>query len=59
MGPARHDSTTTTPTAAAGVDWGKAEERRRSIFAAYFTLNIQTICFNVPPQRTNSEMKMS
>ncbi|KAM3501830.1 hypothetical protein MY10362_005262 [Beauveria mimosiformis] len=40
------------------VDWGKAEERRRSIFAAYFTLNIQTICFNVPPQLTNSEMKL-
>ncbi|KAM3538013.1 hypothetical protein ARSEF1564_009070 [Beauveria bassiana] len=40
------------------IDWGKAEERRRSIFAAYFTLNIQTICFNVPPQLTNSEMKL-
>ncbi len=43
---------------ASWADWGKSEERRRTIFAAYFTLNIQTICFNVPPQLTNSEMKL-
>ncbi|TQV90777.1 urea carboxylase [Cordyceps javanica] len=43
---------------ASWAKWGKAEERRRTIFAAYFTLNIQTICFNVPPQLTNSEMKL-
>ncbi|EWZ48579.1 hypothetical protein AU210_003964 [Fusarium oxysporum f. sp. radicis-cucumerinum] len=36
-------------------DWGRDEERRRTLLSAYFTLNIQTICFNVPPQMTATE----
>lgn len=36
-------------------NWGRDEERRRTLLSAYFTLNIQTICFNVPPQMTATE----
>ncbi|KAF4447352.1 hypothetical protein F53441_9116 [Fusarium austroafricanum] len=36
--------------------WALGEERRRTILAAYFTLNIQTICFNVPPQISALEL---
>ncbi|KAG8409133.1 hypothetical protein J3459_017707 [Metarhizium acridum] len=38
------------------VDWTRDEERRLTILSAYFVLNIQTICFNVPPQITVSKM---
>lgn len=41
------------------VDWAREEERRRTILSAYFVLNIQTICFNVPPQITNSEINLA
>lgn len=39
-------------------DWAREEERRRTIFSAYFLLNIHTICFNIPPQITNFEMNL-
>lgn len=37
-------------------DWAHEEERRRTIFSAYFTLNMLTICFKVPPQITGTEI---
>jgi hypothetical protein len=41
------------------ADWAREEERRRTVLSAYFVLNIQTICFNVPPQITNSEINLT
>ncbi|CAI6083339.1 unnamed protein product [Clonostachys chloroleuca] len=39
-------------------DWAREEERRRTLFSAYFVLNILTICFNVPPQVLSSEIEL-
>ncbi|KAI5456683.1 hypothetical protein BGZ63DRAFT_395995 [Mariannaea sp. PMI_226] len=38
--------------------WAREEERRRTLFSAYFTINILTICFNVPPQITSAEVSL-
>nr|UWK20229.1 ZnCys2His2 transcriptional factor [Trichoderma stromaticum] len=38
--------------------WACEEERRRTLFSAYFVINILTICFNVPPQITSSEVSL-
>ncbi|PTB49870.1 hypothetical protein M431DRAFT_152935 [Trichoderma harzianum CBS 226.95] len=38
--------------------WAHEEERRRTLFSAYFVINILTICFNVPPQITSSEVSI-
>jgi hypothetical protein len=38
--------------------WACEEERRRTLFSAYFVINILTICFNVPPQITSSEVNI-
>lgn len=38
--------------------WAREEERRRTLFSAYFVINILTICFNVPPQLTSSEVNI-
>ncbi|KAM0454547.1 hypothetical protein ACHAO4_004352 [Trichoderma viride] len=38
--------------------WAREEERRRTLFSAYFVINILTICFNVPPQITSSEVNI-
>ncbi|PNP42453.1 hypothetical protein TGAMA5MH_05194 [Trichoderma gamsii] len=38
--------------------WACEEERRRTLFSAYFVINILTICFNVPPQITSSDVKI-
>ncbi|UKZ50414.1 hypothetical protein TrVGV298_004676 [Trichoderma virens] len=38
--------------------WAREEERRRTLFSAYFVINILTICFNVPPQITSSEVNL-
>ncbi|KAJ4322071.1 hypothetical protein N0V84_005009 [Fusarium piperis] len=40
-------------------DWSLEEAKRRTLLSAYFVLNIQTICFNVPPQITTSEIKLA
>lgn len=39
-------------------DWAREEERRRTLFSSYFLFNILTICFNLPPLLTNSEMDL-
>lgn len=36
--------------------WAQEEERRRTIYSAYFTLNLLTICFKVPPPMPSSEV---
>ncbi|KAK0384269.1 hypothetical protein NLU13_8357 [Sarocladium strictum] len=36
--------------------WAQEEERRRTIYSAYFTLNLLTICFKVPPPMPISEV---
>ncbi|KAL7907377.1 hypothetical protein GGI35DRAFT_456193 [Trichoderma velutinum] len=38
--------------------WSQEEEWRRTLFSAYFVINILTICFNVPPQITSSEVRI-
>ncbi|KAL7930740.1 hypothetical protein V8C35DRAFT_324191 [Trichoderma chlorosporum] len=38
--------------------WALEEERRRTLYSAYFVINILTICFNVPPQITSSEITL-
>ncbi|KAL7952070.1 hypothetical protein V8C42DRAFT_306069 [Trichoderma barbatum] len=38
--------------------WAYEEERRRTLFSAYFVINILTVCFNVPPQITSSEVSL-
>ncbi|KAF4466103.1 urea carboxylase [Fusarium albosuccineum] len=40
-------------------DWSLEEAKRRTVLSAYFVLNIQTICFNVPPQIPSSEMNVT
>lgn len=40
------------------ADWARDEEQHRTILSAYFVLNIQTICFNVPPPFAVSEMNL-
>ncbi|RSL83271.1 hypothetical protein CEP51_004616 [Fusarium floridanum] len=40
-------------------DWSFEEAKRRTLLSAYFVLNIQTICFNVPPQITTSEVNLT
>ncbi|KAL7953519.1 hypothetical protein V8C34DRAFT_318094 [Trichoderma compactum] len=38
--------------------WAHEEERRRTLFSAYFVINIPTICLYVPPQITSSEVNI-
>ncbi|KAL2678570.1 hypothetical protein Neosp_009318 [[Neocosmospora] mangrovei] len=40
-------------------DWSFEEAKRRTLLSAYFVLNIQTICFNVPPQIATSEVNLT
>lgn len=37
-------------------EWATEEERRRTIYSAYFTLNVLTICFKVSPQLSATEI---
>lgn len=38
--------------------WAREEERRRTLFSTFFLFNLLTICFDLPPLLTNSEMKL-
>ncbi|KAI9152082.1 Regulatory protein ADR1 [Paramyrothecium foliicola] len=38
--------------------WAQEEERRRTIYAACFTLNLLTICFRVPPLILAADVKL-
>ncbi|PLB51174.1 hypothetical protein P170DRAFT_493398 [Aspergillus steynii IBT 23096] len=40
------------------TSWCLDEGKRRTVFAAYVVLNIQTICFNMPPHMTVGEIKL-
>jgi hypothetical protein len=40
------------------ADWAMAEERRRTIFAAYVLSNLQNITFDTPPLILNNELDL-
>lgn len=44
--------------ATAWHDWWQDEGRRRTLYAAYVVVNLQTISFNIPPAIPNMEIRM-
>lgn len=44
------------PSLTTWEEWAQEEERRRTIFSAYFTLNLLPVCFNLPPPMLSSEI---